>query len=114
MQIQTKIFLTLISILTVGAMFTSLVSAQTTPGDGTGVNQDTTQPIPQNDNTIGGTANQDDGTNWWWLLPIIAIPVIYMLYRAMKDNDRDTYRERDMMGARGGRAERDEKDEDIF
>lgn len=78
-----------------------------------------TQPGTIDNNGVGGTntvqdsASDNEGFNWWWLLPLIAIPIIYLLTR--RSNDRDTYHDRgsSLSGAKGGRSERERYDDEM-
>lgn len=91
--------------------------AQGTQDNSTLNNQ--SQPGSTN-NTNGGTAGRtqtnspdnNQGFDWRWLLPLLAIPVIYLLTR--RTDDRDEYREqsRYVAGAKGGKARRERDDED--
>jgi 1,4-dihydroxy-2-naphthoate octaprenyltransferase len=56
--------------------------------------------------TLNSTDTQDDGFNWWWLLPLLAIPLILMARRG--SNDRKESQDRGQFaGVKGGRQERE-------
>lgn len=100
----------IITFLWVGSFFTSLVSAQALPNDRTGINQDTTQPLTQTT-----TQTQDtQANNWWWLISLIALPILFILLRSARDRDSDKemYRDEEVVGSRGGKAKHDEIDDD--
>ena len=50
--------------------------------------------------TGAAAATADDGINWWWVLPLLAIPVIWLMARKREDEDRDRRR----ADARTGKA----------
>jgi hypothetical protein len=64
---------------------------------------------------IGGTADDNQGFDWRWLLPLLAIPVLFLLFR--KNDDRDEGIDRSGIqgyaGSKGGRS-RAEDDEDAL
>jgi hypothetical protein len=63
-----------------------------------------------------GTTTTDNrgGFDLWWLLPLLAIPLFFVLFREDRDSDRDVYRDSGIAGTKGGETRRrQERDEDI-
>ncbi len=75
------------------------------------------------DNTIynpdtGATTGQTGGTttgssfDWRWLLPILALPVLYIAYKAMTNNDRERSNPQ-LAGEKGGEAKKYRESQDL-
>lgn len=62
-------------------------------------------------NTSGGTTDTSgttsNGIDWRWLLPILAIPVIFFLFKSDNEDKRPDYRDQGIMGAKGGKTRRE-------
>ena len=63
----------------------------------------TNYSAPQGGTTT--TTDDDSGFNWWWLLPLAAIPFVYLATRGSDETHEETRREGYTMGAKGGRSE---------
>jgi hypothetical protein len=60
------------------------------------------------------TTTEDRGFDLWWLLPLLAIPLFFVLFREDKSDDREYYRDRGFAGTKGGEAQRRrDRDEDV-
>jgi len=55
--------------------------------------------------TLNSTDTQNDGFNWWWLLPLIAIPLVLLARRGSSDKA-ERQDSGQFAGAKGGRQER--------
>ena len=88
----------------------SLASAQ-------GMQDGTYNQAPAGDNTSGQAGATDDrgGFDWRWLLPLLAVPLLFMLKRDKKSDDRSHYRDQGFAGTKGGSTRRDnDRDEDAL
>lgn len=101
---------TVAAILVSGALLASPVSASA-QGVQDGTLNDPVAPrdvnsSQNNDSAVGGaTDTGDQALSWLWLLPLLAIPVLYFMVRG--NEDRDGYRQTGpIAGVKGGRAER--------
>jgi len=59
-----------------------------------------------------GAVTTDDGISWLWLLPLLALPLIYLWMRGKRERETDTYRDQGFAGTKGGRSKRRQEDED--
>jgi hypothetical protein len=50
------------------------------------------------------------GTNWWWLLPLLAIPLLILMLP--RRDDRSDYQDSGVAGTKGGQTRRPVDDED--
>lgn len=66
--------------------------------------------------TTGVPATADDGFSAWWILPLIAIPILLYLVWPKNNRREDISYRNDLAGAKGGKAKRDEnrEDDDLF
>lgn len=66
------------------------------------------------DTGAGTTTDNTGGFNWWWLLPLLAIPVFFVLVSRGHDDLEDKYYtdQRSFAGAKGGRARKKAEDTD--
>jgi hypothetical protein len=69
-------------------------------------------------NQTPGTTTTDDnrgGFDLWWLLPLLAIPLFFVLFREDRSDDREVYRDRGFAGTKGGevRRQKDTDEEDF-
>jgi len=80
-----------------------------------GVNDSDAAPTPGTVVTDTETATTtDDGFNLFWLLPLIAIPILaYLLWPRKKDEDEMVF-SGDYAGAKGGKAEHEAKEDEIY
>jgi hypothetical protein len=95
------------------ALTPALSSAQGTAGPGeTYMNNDATTGTGGTTGTTTTDTTTDNGFNPLWLLPLLAIPVIYFIYKASNDDARERrYDTREpLAGAKGGRSERRDSD----
>lgn len=91
---------------TVTAILLALVFAISAPAGvyaQSNTDPNTNYTAPQGGTTT--TTDDDPGFNWWWLLPLAAIPFVYLATRGSDDTYEETRRERYAMGAKGGRSE---------
>jgi hypothetical protein len=96
------------------AITPALTRAQGTGGTDSYMNSGSTNGTNGSTGTNGTTGvtdntgtTKDNGFNPMWLLPLLAIPVIYYLYKSSNDNSRDTgYDRGSIAGAKGGKSER--------
>jgi hypothetical protein len=68
----------------------------------------------ENTGTTGGTttqANDNQGFDWRWLLPLLAVPLVFLLFRRGDDDSRREYRRGDLAGTKGGERTRIRDDE---
>src|SRR5690348_12971073 len=80
----------------------------------------TNYSVPPAQNSTGQTngtntttqGTQDDGISPWWLLPLLAIPVLYFHRRDNKDEDDRRYYDQGMSGAKGGKSRRDRNEDE--
>lgn len=74
---------------------------QTMPGD-------TVNQQPMTDTGAGTTTATDNRTlDWLWLLPLLAIPLLFLLMRDRRSDSYDEYEYQDqgsLAGVKGGRA----------
>jgi hypothetical protein len=83
--------------------------AQSSQNTGTGyTNSDSSVNNPGTGTTTTTTQDQNDrGFNPLWLLPLLAIPLYFILRNTNKDDNDNRYESRaPMAGAKGGRARR--------
>lgn len=66
---------------------------------------------PNNGSAVGGTTDTADrALSWLWLLPLLAIPVLYFMVRGSEE--REGYRQAGpLVGAKGGQTERRNEEE---
>ena len=55
------------------------------------------------------TTNTDNGFDWRWLLPLLAIPVLFLFLGENKEDENTRYYDQGVAGAKGGKS-RKEKD----
>jgi hypothetical protein len=96
------------SLALLASSFGGPVFAQSSLDTGTG------NDVPVvNDGQTGTT--QDRGFDWWWLLPLLAIPLFFVFRSENRYDDRAPYRDQGLAGTKGGEARRrrldDEEDE---
>ena len=94
--------------------FTSAYAQNMDNGTGTGGLQNQTPGTgTTNDTTVGGTTTNDteSGPNLWWLLPLLALPVLFFLFKGDNEENRRDYRDTGFAGAKGGRSRRDREEE---
>jgi hypothetical protein len=89
------------TVLTVALVISLLFSPNTTYAQ----NMDTPQYNIGAGTTQNTVDNSDNGFDWRWLLPLAAIPILFLLFRG--DDSRDTeYREETRLaGRKGGRSD---------
>lgn len=90
--------------------------AQDVPANQPGLNYDTAPGSETTNPGVGGTTNTVDDAaenNLWWLLPLLAIPVLFFVFRRSEEKDRDfSYGSGGYaVGAKGGQSKRTATDE---
>lgn len=63
------------------------------------------------ESTIGAT-DQNERVDWRWALPLLGIPLLFLLARRSGDNEINTFNDRRFAGSKGGEARR-RRDEDF-
>lgn len=89
----------IIRIFFVSILFLGLLIGN--PGTSFAQNADTNSSAR---NLNPGSTNTDGGFDWRWLLPLLAIPVLYFVFRDKNLNDYP--KEERIAGYKGGRSER--------
>lgn len=97
------LLLTLLFVMTV-AFSPAVVSAQNM--------QDGTTNFETGTGTTGTTDDTNTGFDWRWLLPLLAVPLLYFAFRRNDDEQRnEEYRDqRSILGTKGGRSNRTQDD----
>jgi hypothetical protein len=80
------------------------------PGAGSSVNEqqldDTGAGTTLDDSATQGAVDDRGGLDWRWLLPLLAIPLLFFLWQGMRgDEERREYRDYPV-GAKGGKTQR--------
>lgn len=67
----------------------------------------------QQQGPTGGTTTDNNNTlaDWWWALPLLAIPVIYLMTRRREDESE--YRNERFAGAKGGQSGRKREEDEL-
>lgn len=108
-----KAFLTIAALL-VGVLFAFAspvaVSAQQTAPNDT-YNE---APAPGNTGGTGTTTNEDrGGFDWRWLLPLLAVPLLFLFKKDNRNEERQSHRSQQFAGSKGGESRKD-REEDIL
>ena len=97
------------SILVSGVLLLLMTSPSFAQQNVPDVQQD---PPAERDGAAGrGTTQNQDSSLWWWLLPLLALPILYFLMKPSNDKVRTDGYDKRMVGTKGGR--RKGKDEFI-
>lgn len=63
------------------------------------------------DQTSGATST-NNGFDWRWLLPLLAIPILFLFLGDRKEGDDTRYYDQGIRGAKGGKTSREKDDEE--